>query len=221
MAILKATFNVKKDIGYDELSVASRGVDVAYDNTTSGLSAIETQSAINELSTEKQDKVVNVSDTEIGYLDGVTSSIQTQINGKQATITGGATTVTSSNLSANRALVSDANGKISVSTITSTILGYLANVTSDIQTQLNNKIKTVEYDFGTLTPNETKSLNLTSLGINYTKLINVVLIYSNIENVYNSSYKTAKVITNMDNILYVTSDDNANIILSVRLFYYS
>jgi hypothetical protein len=30
----------------------------------------------------KQDKVSNVSDTELGYLDGVTSAIQTQINGK-------------------------------------------------------------------------------------------------------------------------------------------
>jgi hypothetical protein len=30
----------------------------------------------------KQDKVTNVSDTEIGYLDGVTSAIQTQINAK-------------------------------------------------------------------------------------------------------------------------------------------
>ena len=30
----------------------------------------------------KQDKVSGVSDTEIGYLDGVTSAIQTQINGK-------------------------------------------------------------------------------------------------------------------------------------------
>jgi hypothetical protein len=30
----------------------------------------------------KQDKVANVSDTEIGYLDGVTSSIQTQLNDK-------------------------------------------------------------------------------------------------------------------------------------------
>ncbi len=33
----------------------------------------------------KQDKVAGVSDTEIGYLDGVTSSIQTQIDGKAAT----------------------------------------------------------------------------------------------------------------------------------------
>jgi hypothetical protein len=34
---------------------------------------------------EKQDKVLGVSDTEIGYLDGVTSSIQTQINSKTST----------------------------------------------------------------------------------------------------------------------------------------
>lgn len=31
---------------------------------------------------DKQDKVANVSDTEIGYLDGVTSAIQTQLNSK-------------------------------------------------------------------------------------------------------------------------------------------
>ena len=56
----------------------------------------------------KQDKVTNVSDTEIGYLDGVTSAIQTQLNAKaptadptftgtitlpQGKLTGGSTTV--------------------------------------------------------------------------------------------------------------------------------
>ena len=35
----------------------------------------------------KQAVVANVSDTEIGYLDGVTSAIQTQIDGKQKSIT--------------------------------------------------------------------------------------------------------------------------------------
>lgn len=35
----------------------------------------------------KQDKVTDVSDTEIGYLDGVTSSIQTQINAKSGLLT--------------------------------------------------------------------------------------------------------------------------------------
>jgi hypothetical protein len=87
----------------------------------------------------KQDIVAGVSDTEIGYLDGVTSPIQTQLNSKQATITGGATTITSSNLTASRALVSDASGKVSVSAVTSTELGFVDGVTSAIQTQLNGK----------------------------------------------------------------------------------
>jgi len=82
----------------------------------------------------------SVSATEFGYLDGVTSSIQTQIDGKQATITGGASTITSSNLTATRALVSDGSGKVSVSTVTSTELGHLSGVTSAIQTQLDAKV---------------------------------------------------------------------------------
>ena len=106
-----------------------------------------------------------VTSTELGYLDGVTSAIQTQLNGKQATlesgtniktvnstsllgsgdvavqavITGAASTITSSNLTANRALISNNSGKIAVSSITSTKLGYLTDVTSNIQAQLNSK----------------------------------------------------------------------------------
>ena len=40
---------------------------------------------------------------------------------------------------ANRAIISNADGELDVSTVTSTQLGYLANVSSDIQNQLNNK----------------------------------------------------------------------------------
>ena len=80
-----------------------------------------------------------VTSTELGYLDGVTSAIQTQLNGKQASITGGASTIASSNLTASRALVSNSSGKVAVSAVTSTELGYLDGVTSAIQTQLNNK----------------------------------------------------------------------------------
>lgn len=77
---------------------------------------------------------------EVNYTDGVTSPIQTQLNGKQATITGGASTVTTANLTASRALISDATGKIAVSaTVSDTELGYLDGVTSSIQTQLNGK----------------------------------------------------------------------------------
>lgn len=74
-----------------------------------------------------QERVTDVSDTEIGYLNGVTSSIQTQIDTKSPsaspTFTG---TVT---------LPSDT----SIGSVTATEIGYLDGVTSSIQTQINSK----------------------------------------------------------------------------------
>ena len=58
----------------------------------------------------------------------------------QAPITGGASTITSSNLTTNRALVSNSSGKIAVSSVTLSELGYVSGVTSKIQTQLNGKV---------------------------------------------------------------------------------
>ena len=77
--------------------------------------------------------------TELNYCDGVTSNIQTQLDGKQTTINGAASTITSTNLTASRAIISNSSGKVAVSDITSTELGYLDGVTSNIQTQLNSK----------------------------------------------------------------------------------
>jgi hypothetical protein len=81
-----------------------------------------------------------VSNTEFSYLDGVTSAIQTQLNAKQATITGAATTVVTSDLTVSRAAISNSSGKIAVSTVTDTELGYVSGVTSAIQTQLGTKL---------------------------------------------------------------------------------
>ena len=80
-----------------------------------------------------------VTATEVGYLDGVTSAVQTQIDSKQATITGAATTIDDADLTASRALVSDGSGKVAISDVTSTEIGYLDGVSSAIQTQLNTK----------------------------------------------------------------------------------
>jgi hypothetical protein len=82
---------------------------------------------------------VTASTAEINYVDGVTSAIQTQIESKQATITGAATTIVSDDLTASRALVSDGSGKVAASTVTTTTLGYLTGVTSAIQTQIDTK----------------------------------------------------------------------------------
>jgi hypothetical protein len=61
---------------------------------------------------------------------------------KQDTITGAASTITSSNLTTYRALVSDGGGKVAVAATTSNEIGYLSGVTSSIQTQLNSKVST-------------------------------------------------------------------------------
>ena len=107
-----------------------------------------------------------VSTTEFDYLDGVTSAIQTQLNGKEPTITtlsvakGGTNSGTALNnnrviqssggaiveaaaITASRALVSDSNGIPTHSAVTDTELGYVSGVTSSIQTQLGNKQNTL------------------------------------------------------------------------------
>jgi len=90
--------------------------------------------------TSKQDKLLFESTPASGSVNPVTSGgIYNALAIKQALITGGATTITSLNLIVSRALVSDGNGKVAVSAVTSTELGYLDGVTSAIQTQLNSK----------------------------------------------------------------------------------
>jgi len=87
------------------------------------------------------EKIANgtISDTEFQYLNGVTSAIQTQLDAKAGAITGGASTIATSDLTASRALVSNSSGKVAVSSVTSTELGYVSGVSSAIQTQLDAK----------------------------------------------------------------------------------
>lgn len=67
------------------------------------------------------------------------TNLQTSLDAKQAAITGGASTITSSNLATNRALISNGSGKVAVSAVTSTEIGYLDGVTGNVQTQLDGK----------------------------------------------------------------------------------
>ena len=90
--------------------------------------------------------VSDVTSTELGYLDGVSSAIQTQLDAKQATITGSATTIDTESLTASRAVISNSSQKIAVSDVTSTELGYLDGVTSAIQTQMDTKATTTYVD---------------------------------------------------------------------------
>ena len=86
---------------------------------------------------------------------------------------------TRSTVTANRALVSSSSGKLSASSITSTELGYLDGVTSNIQTQLNGKAASshshsyLPLSGGTITGDLTVNSSLTCnskitvTGINY------------------------------------------------------
>jgi hypothetical protein len=117
--------------------------------------------------------------TELGYVNGVTSAIQTQLNTKitisstdtltNKSIDADTNTITNienadikaaaaiavdklAAVTASRALVSDGSGFVSPATTTSTEIGYVNGVTSAIQTQLNTKAPTASPTFtGTVT----------------------------------------------------------------------
>jgi hypothetical protein len=64
---------------------------------------------------------------------------------RTANIAGAVSTITTGNLTASRALASDGSGKVAVSAVTATELGYLGGVTSAIQTQIDAKLATASY----------------------------------------------------------------------------
>ena len=98
-------------------------------------------SAIQTQLNNKQAVVADVSDTEISYLNGVTSAIQTQLNNKQAVVSG----------------------------VDDTEIGYLNGVTSAIQTQLNAKSPSADPTFtGTVVlPTTTSIGDVSSTEIGY------------------------------------------------------
>ena len=81
--------------------------------------------------------------TDVGTLKTNVGNIQTALTSKQDVVVGAASTITENNLTVNRVLVSNSSGKVAVSTVTSTELGYLDGVTSNVQTQLNKKLENI------------------------------------------------------------------------------
>ena len=79
--------------------------------------------------------------TELGYVAGTTSSIQTQLDSKLP-LAGGTVTgnLTVNGLTVSRAMVTDGSKQLTSSTTTATELGYVAGTTSSIQTQLDSKL---------------------------------------------------------------------------------
>lgn len=112
--------------------------------------------------------------TNLYYLDSRVSSY----------LSGAVSTITTSNLTVSRALTSDVSGKVAVSAVTSTELGYLSGTTSAVQTQLGNKADTTLGNLASvainasLLPATSSSINLGST----TKLWNDVFVNNAIKN---------------------------------------
>lgn len=164
--------------------------NITHSNRTN-LDAIDQNLSTLGTPTFAQLTVGDVSNTELQYINGVTSSVQTQLNGKepsitkktafnkdfevltdnikmngtvsvgssenlahsdhihptdtsrQSTIIGAATTITDDDLTVDKVLISDENGKVSASTVGTTELGYISTLTSNAQTQINGKEPTI------------------------------------------------------------------------------
>lgn len=119
-----------------------------------------------ELETDPAAHLQNqVDDLKLGYEELSTS--------KQDNVTGAATTILENDLTANRVLVSNSSGKVGVSgTITPTELGYLDGVTSNVQTQISERIPYEAFevqpnttDFDTLIPSKADTIRFDRVNV--------------------------------------------------------
>lgn len=102
---------------------------------------LKTQINTNEDNIAMAESDIDGLQTDVGTLKTNVASLQTALTSKQDVIVGAASTITEDNLVADRALVSNSSGKVAVSNVTSTELGYLDGVTSNVQTQLDKKLE--------------------------------------------------------------------------------
>ena len=115
-----------------------------------------------------------VTSTEVGYLDGVTSAIQTQFTAAETrrtnNIAGAISTVLTGDLTADRAMITNGSGKIAVSAVTATEVGYLDGVTSSIQTQIDAAQATFSNTYYVTTTANSYNIGTTVANINETDI---------------------------------------------------
>jgi hypothetical protein len=113
----------------------------------------EVDADITTLSSEKQDKVTNVSDSEIGFLDGVSSAIQTQI---------------------------DAKSNIASPTFTTKIISPMVEASSNLELKASGSNAVKFYTNSVERCKVTSAGNLQfgpGLGLNLTKTVNSTLVW--------------------------------------------
>jgi len=153
---------------------------------------------------------VEMLNDEVGTLTTDVSTLKTNITSKQNTITGGASTITDNNLTASRALISNSSGKVAVSDITATELGYLDGVTSNIQTQIDGitvptKTSELTNDSGYITQSDGDDRYLQLTGGTVTGPLGMG-DQLNMNN--NPIYAASKITTNMIDVsIKMTTDD--------------
>jgi hypothetical protein len=142
----------------DSALTAGTGITKTYDDGANTLTLAVDGSVF-------QARVEDVSDTEIGYLNGVTSAIQTQLDDKS--------TASKTETLTNKTLTSPKINEDVAITATATELNYVDGVTSAIQTQLDDKStasKTETLTNKTLTSpkiNEDVAITATATQLNY------------------------------------------------------
>lgn len=109
--------------------------------TKEKLEAVASRVSTNEDNIAMAESDIDGLQTTVGTLQTNVNNVQTALTSKQDTVVGGASTITEDNLTASHALVSNSSGKVAVSAVTSTELGYLDGVTSNVQTQLDKKLE--------------------------------------------------------------------------------
>jgi len=155
--VLTTTLDEMAQDAVNTALTAGTGITKSYDDNANTITLSVDTSTI-------QARVADVSDTEIGYLNGVTSAIQTQLDAKFATANASTTNISEGtnlyftderaqdavgNSLGSGLSYNDSTGAVSVDTATiqarvadvsDTEIGYLNGVTSAIQTQLDNKL---------------------------------------------------------------------------------
>lgn len=145
-----------------------------------------------------KDKISNADvDDDAGIAQSKISGLSDALAEKQPTITGAATSITNNNLTESRAVISDVNGKVAVSPVTETELGYLDGVTENIQTQID------KIEDGTTTVGEAEHAkkNDYNLGAYDTYV-------SNDDGTATITRKTGYVVINSENIAELKTNNN-------------
>lgn len=99
------------------------------------IDSLETRVTTNEDNIAMAESDIEGLTTDVSTLKTDVSNVKTALSSKQDTIVGAASTIVENNLTANRALISNASGKVAVGGVTVAELNELHGISSNVQQQ--------------------------------------------------------------------------------------